>query len=56
MVSWCVSLSLMSPRVDSMVEEKFAPTTCNGPNISLQFVNICVITEDWFNEKMCCGV
>jgi hypothetical protein len=36
-----------------MVGDKFAATSCDGSNISVQLVNICVITQDGFNEKMC---
>jgi hypothetical protein len=41
---------------DSLIGDKFAATACNGPNISVQSVNICVITDNWFNEKICCEV
>jgi hypothetical protein len=42
-------LSLMSRRFDSLIGDKFAATTYNGPNI-------CVITDNWFIEEMCCVV
>jgi hypothetical protein len=47
----------MSHNFGSMVGDKLAATSCDGQNMSGLVVNICLITEVWFNEKnsvMCC--
>jgi hypothetical protein len=42
----------MLHNIGSMVGDKLAATSCDVQNISGKVVNICLITEVWFNEKI----